>query len=102
MKRRNNYWKRADSRIRWYCRKLTEKQRVVIVAMAFTLFMASCLYMIVTSLSGSGKPERYLEMEHIHPPGQMPGGNGNNEDNHLKDYYDYGHPENQDTVRLVS
>lgn len=102
MKRRNNYLKRADSLMRWYCRKLTEKQRVAVVATAFVLFMVSCLYMITSSLSGFGEREGSLEIEHIRSPEQMLNGNKKNENIHFKDYYDYGYPENQDTVRLVS
>lgn len=101
MKRRNNYL-RADSLMRWYCRKLTERQRVAVVATAFVLFMASCLYMIASSLTGFGKPDGSLEIEHIRSPRQMLDGVKRNENNHFKDYYDYGYPENQDTVRLVS
>lgn len=102
MKRRRNYLKRTDSFIRWYCRKLTEKQRRAVVTTAFVLFMASCLYMIASSLSGFGKPDGSLEIEHIRSPRQMLDDNKKNENNHFKDYYDYGYPENQDTVRLVS
>lgn len=102
MKRRNDYLKRADSLMRWYCRKLTERQRVAVVATAFVLFMASCLYMIASSLTGFGKPDGSPEIEHIRSPRQLLDGVKRNENNHFKDYYDYGYPENQDTVRLVS
>lgn len=102
MKRKNNYWKRADSLLRWYCRKLTEKQRVAIVAMAFVLFMISCIYMVASSLSGFGEPDESLKIEHIRLPQHMLDGTKRNENNHFKDYYDYGYPKNQDTVRLVS
>lgn len=94
--------RRADSLIRRYCRKLTEKQRVAVIATASVLFLASCLYMIAVSFSGFGKPNGSLKMEHIRFPGEMLDGNKKNENNHFKDYYDYGYPENQDTVRLVS
>lgn len=102
MKRRSNYLKRADSLMRWYCRKLTERQRVAVVATAFVLFMASCLYMIASSLTGFEKPDGSPEIEHIRSPRQLLDGVKRNENNHFKDYYDYGYPENQDTVRLVS
>lgn len=102
MKRRRSYLKRADILIRRYCRKLTEKQRVAVVATAFVLFMASCLYMITSSLSKFGQPDGSLEIEHIRSPRQMLDGNKKNANNHFKDYYDYGYPDNQDTVRLVS
>lgn len=102
MKRRRNHLKRADSLIRWYCRKLTEKQRIAVVATIFVLFMASCLYMIASSLTRFGQPDGSLEIEHIRSPRQMLDGNKKNENNHFKDYYDYGYPENQDTIRLVS
>lgn len=102
MKRRRNYLKRTDSFMRWYCRKLTEKQRRAVVATAFALFMASCLYMIASSFTGFGKPDGRLEIEHIRSPRQMLDGNKKNENNHFKDYYDYGYPKNQDTIRLIS
>lgn len=102
MKRRNNYLKRANSLMRWYCRKLTERQRVAVIATAFVLFMLSCLYTIASSLSGFGKPDGSLKIEHIRLPQQMLDGAKRNENNHFNDYYDYGYPENQDTVRLVS
>lgn len=102
MKRRSNYLKRTDSLMRWYCRKLTERQRVAVVATAFVLFMASSLYMIASSLTGFGKPDGSPEIEHIRSPRQLLDGVKRNENNHFKDYYDYGYPENKDTVRLVS
>lgn len=102
MKRRSNYFKRADSLMRWYCRKLTERQRVAVIATAFVLFMASCLYMIASSLTGFGKPDGSPDIEHIRSPRQLLDGVKRNENNHFKDYYDYGYPENKDTVRLVS
>lgn len=99
MRRRNNSWKRPDSLLRWYCRKLTAKQRVVFIATAFGLFMASCLYIILSSLSAFGEPGRGLKMEHIRPLDMKP---EKDTTIHFKDYYDYGYSENQDTVRFIS
>lgn len=99
MKRRKNHWKRADSRLQWYCRKLTKKQRVVFIATAFVLFLTSCLYVITASLCDFGTSGGGLEIEHIRPLDMRL-----KKDTiiHFKDYYDYGHPQNQDTVRLVA
>lgn len=61
-------------------------------------FMAGCLYMILSSLSGFGEPGGGLKIEHIRPLDIKP---EKDTTIHFKDYYDYGHSENQDTVRLV-
>ena len=54
--------------------------------------------MILSSLSGFGEPGGGLKIEHIRPLDIKP---EKNTTIHFKDYYDYGHSENQDTVRLV-
>lgn len=36
--------KRADSRIRLFCRRLTGKQRIVLTSVVSLLFTAACLY----------------------------------------------------------
>ena len=98
MRRRKYPWKQADILIYRYCRRLTTGQRLAVIAVAFALFMAGCLYMILSSLSGFGEPGGGLQIEHIRPLDIKP---EKDTTIHFKDYYDYGHPENQDTVRLV-
>ena len=39
--------KRADSRIRLFCRRLTGKQRIVLTSVVSLLFTAACLYSVV-------------------------------------------------------
>lgn len=103
MKRELKLWKRADLRIRWFCRKLTKRQRAVAVTVASALFALSCLYMVADSLSDFGRSGDGLEMEHIRPLElEKSDAPTNYEDNHFKDHYDYGHSENQDTVRIES
>ncbi len=53
MRRRKYPWKQADILIHRYCRRLTTGQRLAVIAVAFALFMAGCLYMILSSLSVS-------------------------------------------------
>ena len=90
MRRRKYPWKQADI--------LTTGQRLAVIAVAFALFMAGCLYMILSSLLGFGEPGGGLKIEHIRPLDIKP---EKDTTIHFKDYYDYGHSENQDTVRLV-
>ena len=50
--------KRADSRIRLFCRRLTGKQRIVLTSVVSLLFTAACLYSVVSSVSrvwGNGR-----------------------------------------------
>lgn len=54
--------------------------------------------MILSSLLGFGEPGGGLQIEHIRPLDIKP---EKDTTIHFKDYYDYGHSENQDTVRLV-
>lgn len=98
MKKKCNLWKRADIRIRRYCRKLPQRRRAAFVTTAFVLFMTGCLYMIITALSGFGKPDGSWEIKHIRLLDMKL-----ERDTiiHFKDIQDYGHPENKDTVRLV-
>lgn len=56
MRRRKYPWKQADILIHRYRRRLTTGQRLAVIAVAFALFMAGCLYMILSSLSGFGEP----------------------------------------------
>lgn len=100
MKGKRNFWRRTNVRIRRCCRKLTPRQRMAFVMTASVLFMAGCLYMITTALSGFGKPAGGLEIEHIRSPGHMLDNDRNNGNIHFNDIQDYGHLENKDTVRL--
>lgn len=102
MKRKRDLVRRADLRIRKYCRKLTEKQRKQIVLTAFTLFALGCLYVIFSSLLNFGHSDKRLEIEHIRSPDGLLEEKTNEKDNHFKDIQDYGHPENQDTPRPVA
>ena len=47
--------KRADSRIRLFCRRLTGKQRIVLTSVVSLLFTAACLYSVVSSVSRLGE-----------------------------------------------
>ena len=102
MKRKRSLRRWADLRIRRYCRKLTRKQRVMIVVTAFTLFALGCLYMIFSSLLDFGHPGKELEIEHIRSPDGLLEKDTDKKDNHFKDYYDYVHPENQDPIQAVA
>lgn len=102
MKKRKRTLRRgADIRIRRYCRKLTAKQRKVVTGTAFILFLAGCLYAIATSLSGFGTPDTRYEIEHIRSLEQMLDKNTTDKNNHLKDYHDDRHSENQKTSGAV-
>ena len=79
-------------------RQTDDRAGLAVIAVAFALFMAGCLYMILSSLSGFGEPGGGLQIEHIRPLDIKP---EKDTTIHFKDYYDYGHSENQDTVRLV-
>lgn len=56
MKKRPAVLRRADIRIRLFCRRLTGKQRVILVGVASLLFTAACLYSIISSASRLGGP----------------------------------------------
>ena len=47
MRRRKYPWKQADILIHRYCRSLTAGQRLAVIAIAFALFTAGCLHMIL-------------------------------------------------------
>lgn len=66
MKRGYASLKRADGRIRLFCRRLTRRQRSLVTITAFLLFLAACLYTIVSALSGLGKSDDgTMRIEHI-------------------------------------
>lgn len=96
MKKKRSLRRRVDSRIRWFCRRLTNRQRKIAVATAFTLFLISCLYIIATSLSGFGTPKRHYEIEHIRPSEPLLNKGTINKNNHPKKYDDDRHSENQE------
>ena len=60
MKRGYASLRRADGRIR-----LTRRQRSLVTITAFLLFLAACLYTIVSALSGPGKSDGTMRIEHI-------------------------------------
>ena len=59
--------KRADSRIRLFCRRLTGKQRIVLTSVVSLLFTAACLYSVVSSVSrlGERKGDRAYPARHV-------------------------------------
>ena len=65
MKRGYASLRRADGRIRLFCRRLTRRQRSLVTITAFLLFLAACLYTIVSALSGPGKSDGTMSIEHI-------------------------------------
>lgn len=69
MKGRKRIWKRADCRIRLFCRRLTERQRMCLLALLFLLLLAGCIHAIGSPLhrSGSDGGSR-LETGHIRAP----------------------------------
>lgn len=56
MKKRPAVLRRADIRIRLSCRRLTGKQRIILVGVASLLFTIACLYSIISSISRLGGP----------------------------------------------
>lgn len=91
MKRGYACLRRADGRIRLFCRRLTRRQRSLVAITAFLLFLAACLYTIVSALSGPGKSDGTMRIEHIrrldlrpedntHPPNNCYDENGYTED----------------------
>ena len=95
-KRKRTFRRGVDIQIRRHCRKLTEKQRKVVVGTAFILFLIGCLYTIATSLSGFGTPDTRYKIEHIRSLEQMLDKDTNDKNINLNDYHDDGHPENQE------
>lgn len=66
MKRGYACLRRADGRIRLFCRHLTRRQRSLVTITAFLLFLVACLYTIVSALSGPGKSDDgTMRIEHI-------------------------------------
>ena len=53
MKGRKRLWKRADCRIRLFCRLLTERQRICLLALLFLLLLAGCIHAIGSPLRRS-------------------------------------------------
>ena len=65
MRRKPAVLKRADSRIRLFCRRLTGKQRIVLISVASLLFTSACLYSVVSSVFHFGGREGNMKFEHI-------------------------------------
>ena len=59
--------KRADSRIRLFCHRLTRKQRKIVTTTAFLLFLTACLHAILASLSGLGELGGKMKIEYVRP-----------------------------------
>lgn len=53
MKGKKRIWKRADCRIRLFCRLLTERQRICLLALLFLLLLAGCIHAIGSPLHRS-------------------------------------------------
>ena len=58
MKRGYACLRRADGRIRLFCRRLTRRQRSLVAITAFLLFLAACLYIDCLRALRSGKERR--------------------------------------------
>ena len=86
MREGQGYLKRADSRIRLFCHRLTRRQRNIVTGMAPLLFVAACLYTILSAFSGSGE----VRIEHIRPLGLQPGITTTHPNS---DAYENGYPE---------
>ena len=67
MRRKPAVLKRADSRIRLFCRRLTGKQRIVLTSVVSLLFTAACLYSVVSSVSRLGERKGDMKSGHIRP-----------------------------------
>ena len=65
MKRGYACLRRADGRIRLFCRRLTRRQRSLVAITAFLLFLGACLYSILSCVSRFGEPGQRPAMGHI-------------------------------------
>lgn len=72
--------KRADSRIRLFCRRLTGKQRIVLTSVVSLLFTAACLYSVVSSVSRLGTEGRHENR--AYPARHVTAGNNNHSFKH--------------------
>lgn len=91
MRGRRKPWKRADCRIRLFCRRLTERQRICLLALLFLSFLMGCIHAIGSSLHRFGSDgDNRLEMEHIWPP-ELKKKKGNE---HSTQFYENGHWKN--------
>ena len=91
MRGRRKPWKRADCRIRLFCRRLTERQRICLLALLFLSFLMDCIHAIGSSLHRFGSEgDNRLEMEHIRPP-ELKKKKGNE---HSTQFYENGHWKN--------
>lgn len=92
MKEKRNFLKRADCRLRLFCHRLTERQRMCLLLAMFLPFFAGCIYAIGTSLHHFGSDEdggpdigyiRSLDLRK------------EKSNEHSIRFYEDGHPENQ-------
>ena len=65
MRKEKSYLKCIDSRIRLFCHRLTRRQRNIVTATVFLLFLTASLYTVLASLSGLEEPDRSMKIEHI-------------------------------------
>lgn len=95
MKGKKGLWKRTDSRIRLFCRRLTERQRLCFLLALFLPFLIGCIHAIGTSLHRLGCGYKgSLEIEHVRSLELRE----ENENEHSTQFYEDGHKENQDFV----
>lgn len=95
MKEKRNFLKRADCRLRLFCHRLTERQRMCLLLAMFLPFFAGCIYAIGTSLGhfgsdGDGDPD----IGHIRPLDLRK----EKSNEHSTRFYENGYPENQKTA----
>lgn len=95
MKEKRSFLKRADCRLRLFCHRMTERQRMCLLLVMFLPFFAGCIYAIGTSLHHFGSDEGGgPDIGHIRPLDLRK----EKSNEHSTQFYENGHPENQDTV----
>ena len=53
MRGKRGFFGHADSRVRLFCRRLTERQRICLLALLFLLLLAGCIHAIGSPLRRS-------------------------------------------------
>lgn len=95
MKGKRNFLKRADCRLRLFCHRLTERQRMCLLLAMFLPFFAGCIYAIGTSLHRFGRDGgNGLDIGHIRPLDLRK----EKSNEHSNRFYENGHSENQRTI----
>lgn len=96
MKEKSIFLKRADLWLRLFCHRLTERQRMCLLLAMFLPFLVGCICTIGASLhdfgrnGGSGP-----DTGHILPLDLIK----EETNEHSPQFYENGHPENQETVK---